>query len=323
MGSQNADKSSTEDESKTLLRSFVFVILDQLPHENATTIIRKVAILEVSHVMKNGMMAVDPNANITLAEHALGVKPSQFLSFSDNPLGSPTNALTNTRGEPILVDVRKMKKNGLQFFSPEEIVADLRKYAQRNPKSLHRVQKLIKMIMTIEREALVKGHIKNDLLKKPTKSHNAFINQAEEITRKLQKHRNLAKTQNEIASLKSSYKKARITGSIFRLVNVAGIVLTVGDITYSSHQSVKQRSARPIIAETIRQSGGWGLGWAGFKTGCAAGAIFGIETGPGAFVTCAIGGMIFGVGGYIFADWLADPIYENEPGIPWMDSKNW
>jgi len=41
------------------------------------------------------------------------------------------------------------------------------------------------------------------------------------------------------------------------------------------------------------------------KVGAAAGAALGIETGPGAVITGAIGGIIFG------ADWVADFIYEN------------
>ncbi len=39
--------------------------------------------------------------------------------------------------------------------------------------------------------------------------------------------------------------------------------------------------------------------------------IIDIETGPGAILTGAIGGLIFGTAGYFGADWIADFIDEN------------
>ena len=65
------------------------------------------------------------------------------------------------------------------------------------------------------------------------------------------------------------------------------------------------------MAESIRQVGGWGGGLLGAKIGGAAGAALGIETGPGAVVTGFIGAVIFGVGGYLGADWVADLIDRN------------
>ena len=45
--------------------------------------------------------------------------------------------------------------------------------------------------------------------------------------------------------------------------------------------------------------------------GGAAGAAVGIETGPGAVVTGFVGAVIFGVAGYLGADWVADFIDKN------------
>ena len=50
---------------------------------------------------------------------------------------------------------------------------------------------------------------------------------------------------------------------------------------------------------------------AGFKVGGVVGAALGIETGPGAILTGAIGGIVFGTAGYFGADWVADHIYAN------------
>jgi len=273
--------------------------------------------------MKHGMIASGPNANITLAEHALNKKPSQYMSFSDSPLASPTNAMYNDGGAPLLVDARKLKRSGVQIFSTEEIAADLRKFGRKNSASRIRANRAIEMITTIEGEVLVKGKVAGNFLRKPGPTHKAYIVQAENAARDLETHRNLAQTQHEVTSLKSSHARVRATGHVFRLVNVVGVVLSAGDIAYASHTSVKKGSVKPIAAESIRQAGGWGLGWAGFKTGCATGALIGIETGPGVFAACAIGGLFGGVAGYLGADWIADNIHENELGIPWMETNNW
>ena len=157
-----------------------------------------------------------------------------------------------------------------------------------------RTESLIRMIRNIEREVLVKGYIPGKYVKRVNEVHRTFISQAERSMVNLRIHN-----------------------------NVAGAVFTVGDMSYATNKSIQEGSVRPIAAESIRQAGGWGLGWAGMKVGCAAGALAGIETGPGAFVTCAIGGAIGGVAGYFGADWVADMIYENEDGLPWLNPENW
>ncbi|WP_160077495.1 glycine zipper family protein [Pseudomonas sp. 8AS] len=83
-----------------------------------------------------------------------------------------------------------------------------------------------------------------------------------------------------------------------RVVQVLGIAFTAYDLTTATQES-------------IRQAGGWGAAWAGFKVGGAAGAALGFETGPGAIVTGLIGGIVVGAAGYFGADWVADHIYEN------------
>jgi hypothetical protein len=50
---------------------------------------------------------------------------------------------------------------------------------------------------------------------------------------------------------------------------------------------------------------------AGAKIGFVGGALFGIETGPGAIVTGALGSIIFGAAGYFGAELIADQISPN------------
>jgi len=323
MGTEKSNPPSGQDSRQTLIRSFVFVILDQLPHERSKTIIRKVGVKEIDNVLARGIVATDPNATITFAEHVLGRKPSQYLSFSDSPLASPTNVRNRALGIPILVDSRKLKRSGVQIFSTEEIVADLRKYAEKNPDARFQANVAIRAITNVEGEVLIKGKVAENLLRKPGPAHKRYIAQAEKTVEGYDVHRNVARTEHEIASLKSSYRNLSATGRIFRLTNVIGVVLSVGDVAYAGHQSIKKSSGKPVVAESIRQAGGWGLGWTGVKLGCRVGALFAIETGPGMFAACAIGGILGGVGGYFFADWIADDIHKNEPGVPWMETNNW
>jgi hypothetical protein len=92
---------------------------------------------------------------------------------------------------------------------------------------------------------------------------------------------------------------------------VVGVVMTAKDVYQAGQRSLEQGSAKPLAAEGIRQVGGWGGGIAGAKIGFGVGALLGIETGPGAIVTGAIGAVIFGAAGYFGADWIADKISPN------------
>lgn len=92
---------------------------------------------------------------------------------------------------------------------------------------------------------------------------------------------------------------------------VYGAITTAYDVSVAAEASVAEGSASPLVAESVRQVGGWGAGIAGFKVGFAGGAALGVETGPGLLVTGAVGGLVIGTAGYFGADWVADYIYEN------------
>jgi hypothetical protein len=301
-------------------RSVTFVILEQLPNTNSNLLVRKVAVTTHTDIFKYKVgIAPTGNVKLSLAQHALGTKPSPFLSFSSSPLGSPTNILERVPGQPlepnkpILVDFNKLKSKGFSLHTTSEIVTDIRRLMSTDRTIVNRANKLIDMIQTIEYEHLYKGdYISPNAIRKVGPIHARHITSAESIMLDfVESHRNLPRAKKELAGLRSSYNKARYTGQAFRVVGAAGIVLSAYDVTRATKKSIEQKSAKPITAETIRQIGGWGAGWAGAKAGCAAGALIGIETGPGAVLTCGAGAILVGAAGYFGADWVADHIDTN------------
>jgi hypothetical protein len=87
--------------------------------------------------------------------------------------------------------------------------------------------------------------------------------------------------------------------------------MTAVNVAHATEKSVRTGPAKPITAEAVRQVGGWASAWVGMKLGAAGGALVGIESGPGALVTGAVGGIAGGVAGYFGFDWIADHIDEN------------
>jgi hypothetical protein len=96
-----------------------------------------------------------------------------------------------------------------------------------------------------------------------------------------------------------------------RLFLVVGVVVDGVQLGAAAQQSAREKSVKPIAAQSVRTAGGWATAWAGAKVGLAAGALAGVETGPGLVLTAIGGGMIGGLAGYWGADWIADWIYEN------------
>lgn len=73
--------------------------------------------------------------------------------------------------------------------------------------------------------------------------------------------------------------------------------------TDSKFVSASDRPRLPLNRSA--RLGGWGGAWAGAELCGTAGAALGIETGPGAIVTGAVGGLIGGAAGFFGADWIA------------------
>jgi hypothetical protein len=142
--------------------------------------------------------------------------------------------------------------------------------------------------------------------------HTSYIRSAEDLWAEFRANRmTRAQLQQELANLERAYSQARVLGRIGRVLTVVGVVVTIAEVTQATQCSINQNSFRPLGAEVVRQVGGWGASFAGAKIGFAGGALFGIETGPGAIVTGAIGAIVFGAAGFFGADWIADHISPN------------
>lgn len=269
-------------------RAFFFIIVEEVGKDGF--LVRKIYASNKSPYLANmqlsplqalsevsperyGMMPKNPNASVSIAEHVMGRNSSQFISTSSIfPEGSP-----RFDGRSIFIDIERAKRAGARLVSTEEILADLNQYKAQHPHLARRVDKIAGYVAEVDKEILIDG--------KRVPASAVFNNQSLGVANTL-------------------VRSARV-------VQVLGVAFTAYDLTQASRESIEIGSSKPITAELVRQAGGWGMAWAGFKVGGVAGAALGIETGPGAIATGLIGGIIFGAAGYFGADWVADHIYEN------------
>lgn len=225
------------------------------------------------HPERYGLVPKNPTASISLAEHVLGKNQSPFISTSSIfPQGSP-----RFDGRSIFIDIQKAQQAGASLISTEDILRDLATYKSQHLHLAKRIDKISAYVRDIDKEVLVHG--------KKVPASAIF-------------------TPETLKTTKTIAQGARV-------VQVLGIAFTAYDLTTAGQESIRVGNAKPISAEAIRQAGGWGAAWAGFKVGGAAGAALGIETGPGAVISGLIGGIVVGAAGYFGADWVADHIYEN------------
>jgi len=204
--------------------------------------------------------------------HALGHTNSIYTSASTIESG----AKGFNYNSKFYIDIEVVKKNGGTIVSTAEIIEDLHLLKGEQPQLTNRINKLLNVIDDIEGETLIKGQVPKTAVM----------------------------TQFEYGVM----KKMNIAG---KGLGILAIGLTAIDMKNATMKSVEQKSYKPVVAETIRQAGGWGGAWAGAQIGGVAGGVIGLETGPGAIVTGVIGGIVFGVAGYFGADWVADYIDEN------------
>lgn len=271
-------------------RAFFFIVVEEAGKDGF--LVRKIYASDKSPYMKQmnlaplqelseltperyGMLPKGPNAPYTIAEHVMGngKNISQYISTSSIfPQGSP-----RFDGRSIFIDINKAQQSGLKLVTTTEILVELENYKKSNPHLSKRIDQIAGYVRDIDKEVLIHGK------KVPA---SAIFNP------------------NSLKLTESVVRTARV-------VQVLGIAFTAYDLTQASRESIEIGSAKPISAELVRQAGGWGMAWAGFKVGGVAGAAVGIESGPGAIATGLIGGIIFGAAGYFGADWVADHIYEN------------
>jgi hypothetical protein len=288
--------------SVALARGYLFIVFEQLPDVGSGKIIRKVAAIPRDFSLR----PANPLGNLSPAEHVLNLNPSQspFLSASNRPFGAPS-----IDGQPLLLDVAKLREAGAQIYSPAEVVSDLERFVAQNPASRPQISKLISTVRDIEGEVLIQGVTPPGAASLPSKAHNAYIRSAEDLWEDFRASRlTSTQLQEELKGLEKAYAQARIVGRVGRVLTVVGIVVTVADVASATERSIQQGSFRPLGAEAVRQAGGWGGAFGGAQIGFEAGALFGIETGPGAIITGAVGALVFGAAGYFGADWIANRI---------------
>lgn len=177
------------------------------------------------------------------------------------------------KGQRFWIDVTKAEIAGATFHSTDEILDDLDRIIAK-ARSASDVEKLqvYKDLVAADREVLVKGSVPP-------------------------------------SAVKGSYAMAGTRA--LQGVQIIGFTMSAVNLAHATEKSMHQNSANPLIAESIRQVGGWGAAWAGMKLGAAGGALLGVSTGPGAVVTGAVGSVAGGFAGYFGFDWIADHIDEN------------
>lgn len=177
-------------------------------------------------------------------------------------------------GERYWIDANKVKEAGGVIHEAEDIARELDRIAKKtkDPKFLQYIEDIRAKSLHIDKEILIEGSVPAQAVKGA---------KAMAVTRGLQ------------------------------VVQGVGIAMSVYDLSKAGVQSYQTNSVRPIAAESIRQAGGWGMSMAGAELGFGLGAAVGIETGPGAIITGAVGGLIGGIAGYFGADWIADHIHKN------------
>ncbi|HEY0263035.1 MAG TPA: LysM domain-containing protein [Granulicella sp.] len=174
-------------------------------------------------------------------------------------------------GQRYFIDAKKAEAAGVKIHEGEAIAKDLDRVLSKtkDPDLTARIQKIKELSRVADREVLLEGAVPS-------------------------------------AAVKSSAAMAATRG--LQVVEGVGIALTIYDMGKATQMSVQQHSVAPVAKETVRQAGGWGGAWAGAEIGGAAGGLLGIETGPGAIITGAVGAFIFGTAGFFGADWAVRKI---------------
>ncbi len=173
-------------------------------------------------------------------------------------------------GRPFWIDEAKARAAGATIHETPEVVSDLERILAKTRQSAGRAQlQGIINIVREDREVLLHGAIPS-----------------------------------------AAVKGALAMGAtrVLQGVQIIGFVVSAVSLEHAAQRSFDQHSVRPLAAETVRQAGGWTAAWAGMRLGALGGAALGIESGPGAVLTAAVGGVAGGLAGYFGFGWIADHI---------------
>ncbi len=264
-------------------RAYVFVLADEI-NPARSKVVRKVMVnpaMAKAYAARLGfpvpLMRNPEVFGLHPTDPASNLPPGRHaLGMKPSPYSSAsTHAFGAPRfpGSRFWIDVDKAKAAGATFHETGEILADLDRIAAktRGGNAAANIER-IRSLVQADREVLVRGPV-------PANAIKGAASMA--LTRGLQG------------------------------VQIVGFAVTAVDLSRATQKSIVNRSAKPIVAESIRQTGGWAMAWAGMKLGAAGGAALGFETGPGAIVTGAIGAVAGGTAGYFGFDWIADHIDAN------------
>jgi len=261
-------------------RAFFYVLADEL-NPLRSKVVRKVMTSEqmarqFTEILGKPIMRV-PNPE------RFGMHPSDPLSTlppGRHALGmkpSPYNSASSDAfgasrisGKRFWIDVEEAERAGATFHDTEEILADLDRIAQKsaNSKTLGKIAEVRKLVAA-DSEVLIKGAV-------PPLAVKGAGSMA--LTRTMQG------------------------------VQIIGFAMTAADLYAAGKRSVEQHSLKPIEAESVRQSGSWGMAWAGARLGAMGSAALGVETGPIDLLVGLAGGIAGGVAGYYGFGWVADHI---------------
>jgi hypothetical protein len=287
--------------------------------------------------LRVGMHPDNLKGTASAAEHSMGLKPHQspYISASNKPYGAPNfNAKTRPlsspahgpeplglkHSQPHLIDLKKTTQSGSSVVKTNQLIRDLNHHASANGLGKQAVSTLKNTVGRLEGETLIKGTVPKEAISLPNKQHLKMIRQAENIYNKARAQGGGAdaiykRAQPELRALEKSVEASSKLGSnlskVGKGLGVVGAVSTAYELGKAGKESIDKHTPAPIVAEGIRQGGGWAAAWAGAQAGAAIGAAAGIETGPGAVVTGLVGGIIGGVAGYFAADKVADQIHPN------------
>lgn len=176
-------------------------------------------------------------------------------------------------GKPYYINTKRLYSSGAVIHDAEAISKDLDRILSKtkDPKFRQYIEDIRHKLLVVDKEVLIEGKV-------------------------------------PAGAIKSGGCKALTHGIQF--VTAVGVIWSVYDLSVATNQSIEQGSIKPLAAESVRQTGGWGGAIAGAEIGTSLGAMVGISTGPGAVLVAAAGGLIFGMAGYFGANWVADYISE-------------
>jgi outer membrane lipoprotein SlyB len=219
------------------------------------------------HPEQYGLWPRNVSSTISLGQHVMENPDSPFISASNLPKGAPY------QGRLVYIDVSKLKRAGVTLYETQDLLQDLDrlKAASADSAFQKKVEYFKQLTSVRDREVLL----------------DVRTSAAGEVP---------------AAAIKSAASMG-LTRSL-QFVQGVGIVVTVYDLGQAGVTSFSTHSLRPFEKEAGHDAVGWGGAIAGARLFAMGGAALGIETGPGAIVTGAVGGVVGGIIGFFAADWV-------------------